>query len=580
MPFHISRRNFLSVTARSAVGATIYSAIDTKGATVFIKSIVPHEANIQAAAMQPWIARLDAYVARHMLETGAPGLTLALANRDGLIKVSTYGFADTKAGSRVVPETMFEIGSISKSFVSLALMQLHEEGKLDLNKPIVEYLPWLKINSKFDPVTTHHVLSHTAGLPAVPLLLDAMLSDLWTAYAPGKQFLYSNTGYNMLGFVLEAIDKRPFAESIRARLLEPMGMSASAPVITNALRPKMAIGYKPMNESRPFPLHGPVAEAQWLEVDAAAGSIASTPADMAKYIRMLVNHGALPKGRLISEETFNLFVKPVIKSAFRGEEASYAYGFWVSNIDGHTRLRHTGGMVAFSSSIDTDVTSGVGAFASVNANLRGYRPVAVTKFAVELMNASLSGKQLPAAPPAPPLPTELTNAADYVGVFSSADNKTLEFKAEGNKLILSYKGRQIALERAGRDLFLVRDPDFDLYLLGFIRDKGKVTEAYYGSDWYSGSTYSGPRTFSPPKEWEGYVGHYFCDSPWYGDSRIVLRKGQLYVDGVQQLVPRADGKFGINDPEAPDWIAFESIINGKAMRLNLSGVVFRRAFTP
>ncbi|HEV8366441.1 MAG TPA: hypothetical protein VGQ39_00695, partial [Pyrinomonadaceae bacterium] len=140
--------------------------------------------------------------------------------------------------------------------------------------------------------------------------------------------------------------------------------------------------------------------------------------------------------------------------------------------------------------------------------------------------------------------------------------------------------RQIVLERAGRDLFLVKDPDFDLYLLGFTRDKGKVTEAYYGSDWYSGATYSGPRTFSPPKEWEGYVGHYFSDSPWYGDSRIVLRKGQLYADGVQPLVPRGDGKFGINDPQAPDWIAFESILNGRAMRLNLSGVVFRRAFTP
>jgi CubicO group peptidase (beta-lactamase class C family) len=113
---------------------------------------------------------------------------LALANRDGLVRVSNYGFADTKAGLRVVPETMFEIGSISKSFVSLALMQLKEEGKLDLNRPIVEYLPWLKINSKFEPVTTHHILSHTAGLPGVPLLLDAMLSDLWTGYAPVTSF--------------------------------------------------------------------------------------------------------------------------------------------------------------------------------------------------------------------------------------------------------------------------------------------------------------------------------------------------------------------------------------------------------
>jgi len=580
MPINFSRRSFLSTGAKTAVAVAIYTSIETKGATVLVNSVVPSEASTQAAAMQPWLAQLDQYIARHMRETGAPGLTLALANRDGLVRVSTYGFADTKAGLRVVPETMFEIGSISKSFVSLALLQAREEGKLDLNKPVVEYLPWLKINSKFEPVTTHHILSHTAGLPGVPLLLDAMLSDLWTGYAPGKKFLYSNTGYNILGFLLEAIDKRPFGDSIRARLLEPMGMTATSPMITNRTREKMAVGYEPVNVTTPYPSHGNLAEAEWLEMDMAAGSIASTPGDMSKYIRMLVNHGALPKGRLISEETFNLFIKPAVKSPFRGEDASYGYGLWISDIEGHTRLRHTGGMVAFSSSIDADVTSGVGAFASVNANLRGYRPVAVTKFAVELMNASLSGKTLPAAPDPPPPPTDVKNALEYVGIFTSIEGKTLQFKAEGDKLILVHKGKQIILERSGRDQFLVKDPEFEMYLLGFAREGGKVTEAFYGSDWYPGTNYAGPRTFTPPKEWQGFVGHYHNDSPWYGDSRIVLRKDKLYVDGVQPLVLRSDGKFGINDPEAPDWIEFESVINGKAMRLNLSGVVFRRTFTP
>ena len=115
-------------------------------------------------------------------------MTLALANRDGLIRASTYGYADTKAGLRVVPETMFEIGSVSKSFVGLLLCQLHDEGKLDFNKPIVEYLPWLKINSKFEAITTHHILSHTGGLPGAPLLLDALLGELWTSTRPASVF--------------------------------------------------------------------------------------------------------------------------------------------------------------------------------------------------------------------------------------------------------------------------------------------------------------------------------------------------------------------------------------------------------
>ena len=560
----ISRRRFLSSSAKTVVAMTVLRS------SVFA----------QSAAVQPLFARLDEFIARHMRETGAPGLTLALANRDGLIRVSTYGYADTKAGLKVAPETMFEIGSISKSFVGLLLLQLRDEGKLDLNKPIAEYLPWLKINSKFQAITTHHILSHTGGLPGAPLLLDALLGELWTAWEPGKRFLYSNTGYNILGFLIEAIDKRPFAESMRTRMLVPLGMTASSPIITNDLRRMMAIGYEPLSEGKPFPVNGPLAEAQWLEVDIAAGSVASTPADMAKYMRMWLNRGALPKGRLLSEEGFGLFTKAAIDSPYRGEPASYGYGIWVSDIGGHTRLRHTGGMVAFSSSIDVDITGNIGAFASVNANLRGYRPVAVTKYAVELFNASAAGKTLPDPPAPPAAPDEVKNAADYAGTFTSPDGKKLELAAEGNKLILVLANRRVALERVGGDRFLVKHPDFDTYTLGFVRENQQVTQAVHGPNWFFSEKYTGPKTFDVKKEWEPFVGHYNNDSPWYGDTRVVMRKGQLFVDGTAPLVPRGDGKFGVGDPEAPDWISFESIVDGRAMRLNYSGIIFRRVFTP
>ena len=565
---NISRRNFIATGAKSALAITV------------LRSVVPASALSQAAAMQPMFAVLDKFIERHMRETGAPGMTLALANRDGLIRASTYGYADLKSSLKVVPSTMFEIGSVSKSFVGLLLVQLHDEGKLDLNKPVVEYLPWVKINSKFEAITTHHLLSHTAGLPGAPLLLDALLAELWTAYAPGKRFLYSNTGYNILGFLIEAIDKRPFAESMRERLLVPMGMTASSPIITNDLRKLMAVGYEPLSEGRPYPALHPLGEAQWLEVDIAAGSVASTPGDMAKYIRMLLNKGALPKGRLLSEEAFSLFIKPAIDSPYRGEPASYGYGLWVSDVQGHTRLRHTGGMVAFSSSIDVDLTAGVGAFASVNANLRGYRPVAVTKYAIDLFNASLDRKPLPDPPPPPPMPFEVKNASDYAGIYTSPEGKKLEVVAEGDRLTIMHRGRRLGVERAGGDRFIVHHPDFELFLLSFARENQQVTQAFHGPDWYIGEKYKGPKVFETKKDWEGFVGHYQNDSPWYGATRVVLRKGQLFLDGVQPLIPRGDGKFGIGDPEGPDWIGFESIVNGRAMRLNLSGILYRRAFTP
>jgi hypothetical protein len=299
-------------------------------------------------------------------------------------------------------------------------------------------------------------------------------------------------------------------------------------------------------------------------------------------MRALINRGQLPGGRrLFSEESFRRMIAPAIKAPFRGEEASYGYGLWVSETEGHTRLRHTGGMVAFSSSLDVDLTGRVGAFASVNANLRGYRPVAVTKFAIETLNAALAGKALPALPaPAAP-PEEVRDAADFAGTYTAPDGRRLTLVAEGQRLVLVHKGRRVALERAGGpNLFLVKHPDFDLFLLGFVREGDKVTEAFHGGDWYAGARYTGPREFEHPKEWEGFTGHYHNDSPWYGDARVVLRKGRLWLDGFQPLVARADGTFGVGDPDAPDRVSFESVIGGRAMRLNYSGVVFRRAFTP
>jgi D-alanyl-D-alanine carboxypeptidase len=581
-PSQLSRRSFLCTSTKSVFALAAYNAISAKAVPALLSSNVPQAARDQAATLQPAFARLDEFITQHMRETGAPGLTLALANREGLLRVSTYGLADTKTGARVDPATLFQIGSISKSFVAIALLQLRDEGKLDLHKPVAQYLPWLKIASKFEPVTTHDILSHTAGLPAAPLLLDALLGEIPTGSKPGSHFLYSNTGYNILGFLLEALDNRPFAEAMRARLLTPLGMTATSPVITNETRSRMAVGYQPFFEDRPFPLRGRLAEAPWIEMDMSAGSIASTPTDMASYLRALINHGATPRGRILSEESFRLMTTPVINAPFRGEPAGYGYGLWISDINSHTRLRHTGGMVAFSSSLDVDLTEGLGAFASVNANLQGYRPVAVTRFALDALTATLGGKPLPAVPAPQAAPEEIKNAADYAGTFTSPDGKKLTLAAEGDHLLLSHKGQRVALERSGgRDLFIVKHPDFDLFRLGFARENNRVVEAYHGADWYAGALYAGARTFTYPKEWEAYAGHYFNDSPWYGTARVVLRKGQLLLDGVQPLAVAEQGTFRIaGDEFSPDRISFESNVNGKASRVNYSGIVFRRVFTP
>ena len=503
----MNRRQLISRGLMAGAGLVVFSQLDGLVRPVFAATKFQRDTSRFAAAYQ----RLDEYIARHLAEVGAPGMTLALADRDGLLRSSQYGFADVKAGIKVGPQTLFEIGSISKSFVAMTVLQLAEEGKLDLQKPVTNYLPWLKIESKFSPFTTHHLLSHTSGLSGVPLLLRTAGTTLGVSFEPGTKWVYSNIGYALLGFLIGAIDQRPFAEAMRQRVFNPLGMDSSAPVISNEIRERVAVGYSPLQSDRPFPIRGKLGEAPWIEVPEAAGSVAATAADMGNYLQMLLNHGAGAKGRVLSEKSFELFTKPVIKSPFRGEDASYAYGLWVSDTNGHTLLRHTGGMVAFSSAMFADTTDSLAAFASVNVARipGGYRPIAVVRYALALLSAASHGQELPAPPPPPRSPTSVKNAADYAGTFtlaSPSDDKKLVLASEGDQLILQHAGARIALELAGRDTFLVKHPDFELFTLSFGREKDVVTEAFHGSSWWTNERYSGLKKFEYPKGWEAYTG--------------------------------------------------------------------------
>jgi hypothetical protein len=239
-------------------------------------------------------------------------------------------------------------------------------------------------------------------------------------------------------------------------------------------------------------------------------------------------------------------------------------------------------MVAFSSSFDADVTNGLAAFASVNANLSGYRPVAVTKYALELLAAERAGRELPDGPAAAPPPDEVKNAADYAGTYSAPDGRQLVLAAQGQRLLLTNKGRAVALERSGgADSFIVKHPEFELFRLVFGREGGAVVEAGHGPDWYAGSRYKGPRTFEHPQEWDAYVGRYRHESPWYGSSRVVLRRGALWLDGEQRLHALPDGSFSLGAPaDTPERVRFTHVHGGRALRMNLSTVEYHRTYMP
>jgi CubicO group peptidase (beta-lactamase class C family) len=518
---------------------------------------------------------LDAFIEQYMRDMNAPGMTLALADRGGVQRIATYGFGDLEARRPVGADALFQIGSISKSFVALALLQLRDAGKLDLHRPVVDYLPWLRIESSHAPITTHHLLTHASGLPGAGDVFqsDPGLSHL-AAYAPGAHFHYNNAMYDVLGILAWTLDGRELPELLRERILRPLGMHQSEPVITADVRERLAKSYAPFLADRPHARDGRLCEAPFVFATGGAGCVAATAGDMGAYVRMIASHGGTANGRLVSEDGFRLFSSPHILAEDFGPGARYGYGIAVDTLDGNRLLRHTGGMVSFMSSLMVDIDEGVGGFASINAQ-QGFRPNPVVRFAIQLMRARRQGAAVPAMPE-PDLPARVKNAADYAATYRG-EARDLEVIAGGERLFVLHEGERVPLERLGEpDRFIARHRGLEQFAFAFGREDPKspesaVVEVGWGGEWYRNARYEGPEQFDYPEAFESYIGHYRNESPWVGSLRIVVKKGRLTIDGTTPL--EGDGElFRLRDnPYNTEWIRFGEIVNGRCMHLRLSG---------
>lgn len=524
-------------------------------------------------------ARLDELAEQILRERNVAGLAVAVTNREQLLGIRTYGYADVSARRPITPETLFEIGSIGKSFTAIALLQLHAEGRVDLHAPVTQYLPWFEVRSQFGPITLHHLLSHTAGIVSSPNITNDSRYDVYalreteTGSPPGAHFYYSDVGYRALGLVLEEVTGQSYADAIRTRILTPLGMDATDPVITHATRQHLAVGYQRFYDDRPTHPNHPLVPATWLETGTGDGCLACTAADLAAYLRALLNRGQ----GLLSEDGFGLLTQRLIEEDVPGW--FYGYGLGAFEDEGFACLGHGGDMVGYSAGMQGDMDNGIGVCVLINQS----QVFGITTSFLRLFRAAERGEAIPPLP-APADPTRVENAEQYAGRYQS-EHQTLELRAKGERLYLYHRGESVVLEARGEDTFFVPHPDFALFPLRFGRTDGQIVEAYHGPDWYRSERYAGPATFNSPAEWSAFVGHYRSNNPWRTNFRVALRKGALWLidpDGSETaLIPLSDNLFRVGaETHLPERLSFGSVAAGQALSANFSGCAYYRTFTP
>lgn len=518
---------------------------------------------------------LDTFIKRELKRFNAPGIAVGLTERATTLRVGVYGLANQDAQTPVAPQTIFQIGSISKSFTSIVLLQLQEQGWLNIDASVGDYLSWFELPSRYAPITLRHLMSHTAGIITGTDETLSAFTESWnlrrteTGSSPGEYFHYSNSGYKILGLVLQEVLGMDIADILREGVLTPLEMEASTAVISNAVRPRLAVGYEAFYDDRPLPRGGLLAPAAWFEADTADGAICSNAEDMCRYLRALLNRGA----GLLTPESFEQLIAPLIPTGDDLHGEHYGLGLFREQVDGHTIIGHSGGMVGYTANLLADLDSGLGVVALTNGPAE---PERIAKFALQTLRAIHQGDELPPMPESDIY--KVVDAENYAGRFYCGE-KEFTLIPHGEHLTLEFEGDSVPAENRAPHGFYIPHPTFEMFLLH--PEAGGLA---HGPDWYRRAGETPPESPNYPPEWEAYPGHYRSHNPWLTNFRVILRRGALgliYPSGEEEpLHPQGGTSFRIgDDPRSPERLRFDTFINGQAHLAELSGGVYSRTFT-
>ena len=562
----LGRRALLGLAAAGAV-ATRLAAADTPMPSAFgIRSPGTHDYRGALAAIQAYgLAELDA--------TGLPGMTISLAATDGFAATLSLGWADLTTRQPVSPDQLFEIGSISKSLTAFWLHGAADKGRVDLGAPVSRYLPDLPLPA--EPITLQQLLNHVGGLPDdVPFFSTVPGGRLWTGFAPGARFSYSNIGYDLLGLVVDRIAGRPLPQVLADEVLGPLGMVDAVGHIRTADRPRYATGYQPLLNDRPALTRTALKEGPWTEEDGAAGAVAASAAAMIGYLRYVIQLGQGKGGPLMSDRAAAALLAAEVAAPAFGARARYASGLATQTIEGRRLLHHTGGMLMFSSSFHVDAAAGVGAFASVNGHLQDYRPRRVTSYAVAALRAARAGRPAPALPD--PTMLRIRDPRRFAGRWQAADGEGLDLLPTPGGLALVADGERGRLE-AISDRSLATDlPSRSLHQLDFEPARGTPTRLWWGSTMFTRGR--APADLPPtPAALRALEGSYVARDPWGASLLVFARGDRLWAEPLGEVVERPGGYWSVPDDKGGvDRLWFEAPIAGRPSRVNFNGFLAER----
>ncbi|MCS6817746.1 MAG: serine hydrolase [Blastocatellia bacterium] len=523
---------------------------------------------IQPEASAALTAVLEPFIRHEMADKDLPALSIAVVDDQRLIWARGFGYADPERKIPATPGTVYRVGSVSKLFTAIAIMQWVEQGKLSLDAPITGVLPDFRPKNPFGtPITLRQLLSHRAGLvreppvghyfdPTEPTLAAtvASLNETELIYPPSARTKYSNAGIAVVGAVLERLSGEPFARYVKRAVLQPLGLSKSSFEPEPELIRDLAKGYM-------WTYHGRVFEAPTFQLGMApAGSMYSTVVDLARFLSALFAGG---RGVLRPQTLAEMWTPQ-----FAGEASGFGIGFAISRLDGHRRIGHGGAIYGFATELAAlpDQKLGVVVVATKDFSNRVVERIADA--ALRILLAVRENRPLPTLVTTSPVPPEM--AERLRGRYRRGE-EVVDVIRRGREVYAFLRGLRVRIRQAGGQLIVDDRHAF-----------GTTLELSADGLLINGQKYEripATRPAPVPPRWRGLIGEYGWD---HNVLYILEENGQLYAliewfffyplrelrRDVFQFPAR-----GLYDGEK---LTFTRDRRGRATAVSLEGIVFKR----
>jgi CubicO group peptidase (beta-lactamase class C family) len=298
---------------------------------------------------------LDAVLQEIIARWGIPGLGIGIVENDEIVYAKGFGVQSLDSGAPVTLDSIFCVASITKCFVATAVVQLAEQGKIHLDAPLVQYLPYFKLDDdRYSQITIRQMLSHTSGMPDLdeseydelvshPEYDDKAaerfvrgLSSRKLAAAPGQRFLYSNIAYNVLGDLIAIISGQSFEAYMKEHILLPAGMPNSTFFFQDVPRNRLAVPHLRTPEMVVNPIY------PYHRADAPASFLHSTVVDMCHWATSCLNRGIYAGQRILMPASYDMMWTPVAKWGYPPLYEDVGLGWTLGHFDGVRTVSHGG----------------------------------------------------------------------------------------------------------------------------------------------------------------------------------------------------------------------------------------------